>query len=310
MKRIAFALLFVVFAGGSVLAQSADSGKQQASPQELERFLGLRAYDLLMRAKMKTASVDYVSDEEQGRQCYDETIGSKDMGLLVAEGPAYLYAARFSRALIDSVDRQSLSGKTDAIILLGIFGKTVNDEPQAFSCPGGLIAIEEKILAYAENEVPFAFVAAHELGHSVLRHDAERTLIVEFVNRALPSLYQRQTIRCEPDDAGCLAVIKKMDSLEEEVRELQEEEADQWALRLITKMGYKGDDAFAYLNLLSSYYGNRVNELRAWSKREHIDLTAGEAFVVAKPDVFTELHRQFAKKYPHIVKQRSPFGRN
>jgi len=48
--------------------------------------------------------------------------------------------------------------------------KTAN----AFCLPGGKVAVYTGILPYTQNEAGLAFVMAHEIGHAIARHGAER----------------------------------------------------------------------------------------------------------------------------------------
>ncbi len=48
------------------------------------------------------------------------------------------------------------------------------DEPNAFCLPGGKIVVYTGIVQYARNEAGLAAVIAHEVGHAVARHGAER----------------------------------------------------------------------------------------------------------------------------------------
>lgn len=50
-----------------------------------------------------------------------------------------------------------------------------SDEPNAFSLPGGQVAVYDALFRHIDNEAELAAVLAHEMAHVIARHSAERS---------------------------------------------------------------------------------------------------------------------------------------
>src|SRR5262249_38193826 len=145
------------------------------------------------------------------------------------------------------------------------------EEPYAGSCPAGSLYFEDKFFAYASSEAAVAFVLAHELAHTLLRHNAERDALLQIINDALPTPYADGVIRCKKGDVRCARIIAKMKLLKKETTVLQEREADFWAFSHVVRMGYRGEDILAFLAKMGSHYGGRIATLRAFAQNEGLD---------------------------------------
>lgn len=107
-----------------------------------------------------------------------------------------------------------------------------DDEPNAFALPGGKVGVNTGLFKVAENKDQLAAVMAHEVGHAIARHSAERVsrqAMVQFGQQALGSQY--------PGMAGMLAQASTLGLILPFTRE-QESEADHIGLLLMAKAGY------------------------------------------------------------------------
>ena len=107
-----------------------------------------------------------------------------------------------------------------------------DDEPNAFALPGGKVGVNTGLFKVAENKDQLAAVMAHEVGHAIARHSAERVsrqAIVQFGQQAIGSQY--------PGMADILAQASTLGLILPFTRE-QEAEADHIGLMLMAKAGY------------------------------------------------------------------------
>ncbi len=105
-------------------------------------------------------------------------------------------------------------------------------EPNAFALPGGKVGVNTGLFKVAETKDQLAAVMAHEVGHAIARHSAERVsrqAIVQFGTQALGSQY--------PGMADLLAQASTLGLILPFTRE-QEAEADQIGLLLMARAGY------------------------------------------------------------------------
>lgn len=73
-----------------------------------------------------------------------------------------------------------------------------DEEPNAFSLPGGQVAINDGLFRHIDNEAELAAVVAHEMAHVIARHGAERMAHRQLVDIGQTAL----TTILSPADAG------------------------------------------------------------------------------------------------------------
>lgn len=107
-----------------------------------------------------------------------------------------------------------------------------DEEPNAFALPGGKVGVNTGLFKVAQNKDQLAAVMAHEVGHAIARHSAERVsrqALVQFGQQAIGSQY--------PGMADILAQASTLGLVLPFTRE-QEAEADHIGLMLMAKAGY------------------------------------------------------------------------
>lgn len=107
-----------------------------------------------------------------------------------------------------------------------------DEEPNAFALPGGKVGVNTGLFKVARDKDQLAAVMAHEVGHAIARHSAERVsrqAIVQFGQQAIGSQY--------PGMADILAQASSLGLILPFTRS-QESEADHIGLMLMAKAGY------------------------------------------------------------------------
>ncbi len=112
-----------------------------------------------------------------------------------------------------------------------------DDKVNAFALPGGYVYITRGLLALADNEAEMAGVLAHEIGHVVARHTAQRYSQAMAANIGLTLLGVLGQAAGAPGTVGDLAQFGAAAALQSYSRE-QEMEADMLAVRYMTRVGY------------------------------------------------------------------------
>lgn len=105
-------------------------------------------------------------------------------------------------------------------------------EPNAFALPGGKVGVNTGLFTVAKTDDQLAAVMAHEVGHAIARHSAERVTrqaIVQYGQQAVGAQY--------PGMAEILAQASTLGLVLPFTRE-QESEADHIGLLLMAKAGY------------------------------------------------------------------------
>lgn len=105
-------------------------------------------------------------------------------------------------------------------------------EPNAFALPGGKVGVNTGLFGIAKTDAQLAAVMAHEIGHAIARHSAERVTrqaIVQYGQQALGSRY--------PGMADIMAQASTLGLILPFTRS-QEAEADHIGLMLMAKAGY------------------------------------------------------------------------
>jgi len=107
-----------------------------------------------------------------------------------------------------------------------------DDEPNAFALPGGKVGVNTGLFKVAKTDAQLAAVMAHEVGHAIARHSAERVsrqVLVQVGQQAVGAQY--------PGMAEVLAQASTLGLILPFTRE-QESEADHIGLMLMAKAGY------------------------------------------------------------------------
>lgn len=107
-----------------------------------------------------------------------------------------------------------------------------DEEPNAFALPGGKVGVNTGLFKVAQDNDQLAAVMAHEVGHAIARHSAERVsrqAIVQLGQQAIGSQYPGMTEMLA--QASTLGLILPF------TRD-QEAEADHIGLMLMAKAGY------------------------------------------------------------------------
>ena len=129
---------------------------------------------------------------------------------------------------------------------------TLNDESvNAFALPGGYIYITRGLLALADNEAEMAGVLAHEIGHSVARHTAERYSKAVAANLGLNILGAIGGAMGAPPGIGNIASFGTQAYLQSFSRE-QELEADLLGVRYLARAGYDPAAMTSFLHKLQA----------------------------------------------------------
>ena len=129
---------------------------------------------------------------------------------------------------------------------------TLNDDAvNAFALPGGYLYVTRGLLALADNEAEMAGVLAHEIGHSVARHTAERYSKAVAANLGLNILGAIGGALGAPPGIGNIASFGTQAYLQSFTRE-QELEADMLGVRYLARAGYDPDAMTSFLRKLQA----------------------------------------------------------
>ena len=142
-------------------------------------------------------------------------------------------------ALADYVRRvgESLARSAETLNVRYTFTVLNDDKINAFALPGGYVYVTRGLLALADNEAEMAGVLAHEIGHVVARHTAQRYSQAMAANIGLTVLGVLGQAAGVPGAVGDLAQFGVAAALQSYSRE-QELEADMLAVRYLTRVGY------------------------------------------------------------------------
>jgi predicted Zn-dependent protease len=127
-----------------------------------------------------------------------------------------------------------------------------DDEINAFALPGGYVYITRGILALADNEAEVAGVLAHEIGHVVARHTAQRYSQAMTANLGLTILGVLGSAYGVPRGVGDLASFGAQAYLQSFSRE-QELEADMLGVRYMTRVGYDPNALTSFFRKLQAH---------------------------------------------------------
>ncbi len=149
------------------------------------------------------------------------------------------------------------------------FTFTVLNDPKvnAFALPGGYVYVTRGLLALADSEAEMAGVLAHEIGHVVARHTAERYSQAVAANLGLTILGALGSTAGVPTGLGDLASFGAEAYLQGFSRE-QEMEADMLGVRYMTRAGY---DPRVMISFLRKLQGHDALEAALSGKRKAAD---------------------------------------
>ncbi len=166
----------------------------------------------------------------------DETVVGREEHPKILEQSGGAYTERNLGAYVRNVG-QRLARVSETPNLAFTF--TVLDDPKvnAFAVPGGYVYVTRGLLALADTEAEMAGVLAHEIGHVVARHSAERYSQAVAANLGLTVLGVLGKAAGVPAGVGSLASFGAQAYLQGFSRE-QELEADMLGVRYMTRAGY------------------------------------------------------------------------
>ncbi|MFO1155010.1 MAG: M48 family metalloprotease [Rhodospirillales bacterium] len=165
----------------------------------------------------------------------EERVGAEQHSQLVAQmGGAYGDAEL--GAYVERVG-QTVARQTELPDGGYVFTVVNDDSVNAFALPGGYVHVTRGLLALAGNEAELAGVIAHELGHVVARHAAQRYSRTVAAGVGMSALNVIGTVLGVPPMAGDLAGYGAQAYLQDYSRD-QEMEADRLAVRYMTRAGY------------------------------------------------------------------------
>jgi len=129
----------------------------------------------------------------------------------------------------------------------------LNDQKvNAFAVPGGYVYITRGLLAIATDEAEMAGVLAHEIGHLVARHTAQRYSATMATNIGLQVLGVLGSVAGAPTGTGQLASYGAHAALQSYSRE-QELEADRLGVRYLSRAGYDPDSMTGFFHKLQAH---------------------------------------------------------
>ena len=178
-----------------------------------------------------TAFMSVDKEQRIGATAHPELVA--EFGGLYADPALQAYVERLGQSLVAVTERPDLA-----------YTFVVLDDPSvnAFALPGGFVHVTRGLLALADSEAELAGVLAHEIGHLVARHPAERYSQAVAVGMAL---------RKASDDGAPTDAATGRRSLRQWSR-VQEVEADRLGIRYLGKAGYDPAAMASFLDKLAT----------------------------------------------------------
>lgn len=131
-----------------------------------------------------------------------------------------------------------------------------NDEPNAFALPGGKVGVYTGLFKVAKNDAQLATVLAHEVGHAIARHGAERMsqgVLAQLGGVAVGAATGNQAYVDAYTQLATLGVILPYSRT-------QESEADEIGLMLMAEAGYDPREAVKLWQNFEALGGERPPE--------------------------------------------------
>lgn len=146
------------------------------------------------------------------------------------------------------------SGRTD---YKWEFNVIVDDTPNAFALPGGKVGVNTGLFKVAQNDDQLAAVMAHEVGHAIARHGAERMSQQMAVQVGLSSLGLAGETGAQYAELAAMAATL---GVVLPFSRTQEAEADHIGIVMMAKAGYDPRGAVALWENFSKLGGDRQPE--------------------------------------------------
>ena len=115
-----------------------------------------------------------------------------------------------------------------------------SDEPNAFSLPGGQVAVYDALFKHIDNEAELAAVIAHEMAHVIARHSAERSTeryVVDMGRSALSAALEQARAEKKDIIMAAYSGIFNVGFLMPDSRQ-HEYSADRIAMVMMAQAGY------------------------------------------------------------------------
>ncbi len=167
----------------------------------------------------------------------------KEFGGAYADADLGAYVARIG---------QSLARHSEAPDVPFTFTVLNDDKVNAFALPGGFVHVTRGLLALADDEAELAGVLAHEIGHVVARHTAQRYSRAMATNLGLTVLGVLGSVYGVPSQLGQAATVGAQAYLQGFSRE-QELEADLLAVRYLARAGYDPQAMTSFLDKMRAH---------------------------------------------------------
>jgi predicted Zn-dependent protease len=126
--------------------------------------------------------------------------------------------------------------------------RTVN----AFALPGGKVAVYMGLFKIIDNDAELAMVVAHEMGHVIARHSAERithNMLQQTVGKGLEVALDAKGISRKTDIVTAYGTLSQL-GVNLPYSRTQEYEADTIGLILVTQAGYSPEAAINFFRKL------------------------------------------------------------
>jgi predicted Zn-dependent protease len=162
------------------------------------------------------------------------------------------------KALTDRVRRvgqriASVSGRPD---LPWEFNVIQDDTPNAFALPGGKVGVNTGLFKVVQDDNQLAAVMAHEVGHAIARHSAERVSQQMALELGLAGLGMTGTGAQYAQLASTAATLGVVLPFSRQ----QEAEADHIGVIMMAKAGYDPRSAITLWQNFAKYGGERAPE--------------------------------------------------
>lgn len=173
-----------------------------------------------------------------------------------------------------------------------------DENPNAFALPGGKVGVNTGLFKIAKNDDQLAAVMAHEVGHAVARHGAERVSRAVMVQAGLAAILSASQAGEEAQTENSqdakyrqvLAAAATLGFILPFSRE-QESEADHIGLRYMAEAGYDPRQSVALWKNFKASGGNRTPEFLSTHPLPDTRIAQLEALVPAMMEIYAANRR-------------------